>query len=132
MSIQEPNIKDNLLHEIGIETELVGSADVSFNNELIKAFNGELVRAKQLDNIAKEKTLKWKQENMKKVYWICIACLACVFIIILLDGFKNDHFNLPIKVMGYIISGFVIQGLGLYTIVLYNLFPKGKWSSFKT
>jgi len=125
VNIQKTNIQTELLKEIFQDAKLVKNFDNALNVD--HKIRKQELRSYILDNDAKAKTLKWKQENMNKVYWLCKAFLLCVFVIIILDGFsKFDGFSLPIEVIIAIISGFVIHGLGLYAIVLYNLFPQRK------
>ncbi|MGD9153860.1 MAG: hypothetical protein PVG30_09510 [Gammaproteobacteria bacterium] len=119
MDIKKTDTQTKLLLE---EIDQDSKPDTSFDSDMRK----QELRSHILDNDAKERTITWKQDNMKKVYWLSIACLLCVLGIILLDGFQGDDFVLPIQVMVAIIIGGVGNVLGLYLVVLYNLFPKGK------
>jgi hypothetical protein len=116
MDINKSNTKMELLQEISVGAE-------SFE-DFSKDYKRQLIRDRKLDNDAKEHALKWKQDNMKKVYALCCICLFGLFTVIILDGFRIVGFILPIQVMIAIISGTLIYILGLYVIVLNNLFPK--------
>lgn len=122
MEIQKTNIQKSLLKEIFQDVKLVENFESSLHidHEIRK----QELRSYMLDNDLKERTLVWKQQNINKVYWLCIVCLLCMLFVILLDGFKVEHFILPVAVMKTIIYTGVVSVLGLYSVVLYNLFPK--------
>lgn len=83
----------------------------------------EQLKELQLANRHTEKLIDWKGENICKVFWLCTACLFCLFLILIFDGFKPWGFHLSDGVIIAIISGVTVNVLGLFIIVLNNIFP---------
>jgi hypothetical protein len=65
-----------------------------------------------------------RKEFAGKIYWLVIAWVASILVLLVLEGFKIDGFSLSNSVLLALIGSSTLNIVGLLYVVTHYLFPK--------
>ena len=112
------------------ESERADLSDGLQDRRVQQAFAEKDSQIKKLDEEIKSLRQDRKQRRLfaQRIYWVVVAWLAVLFLVIGASGIKGTIFRFEIseKVLLMLIGSTTANVLGLFGVVLYYLFPKPK------
>lgn len=121
----EPSVDSNSLYAEELESygRFDGEAEDNYERRVRHAF---FVRElKQIDEIVDA-----RKKFANKIYWLVVAWLSGLALILMWAGWKYKDFVLDDKILLALIGGTTLNVLGIFTIVTNFLFPKNGHSIF--
>jgi|GEM_PF-991764 len=100
-------------------TEELSESD---NNQEIQEHLEHKLKVEELASLTQDR--KERKTYANRIYWLIVAWLAMLFIVLGFQGFKPFRFEIGDKVLITLITGTTLNVIGIFLVVANYLFPR--------